>query len=101
MKRIFNGNARALAMDMSDVHHIAIYGDLIAAKVQGRAASSGLSWHGDRALINIRKKNLNFYLRSSHLLTAIQLYCVCEDHLHNTMWQYSILRALERSVWYF
>jgi len=38
MKRIFNGNARALAMDMPDVHHIAIYGDLIAAKVQGRAA---------------------------------------------------------------
>lgn len=41
MKRIFNGNARALAMDMPDVHHIAIYGDLIAAKVQGRAVSIG------------------------------------------------------------
>jgi len=40
MKRIFNENARALAMDMPDVHYIAIYGDLIAAKVQGRAASS-------------------------------------------------------------
>lgn len=39
MKRIFNGNARALPMDMPDVHHIAIYGDLIAAKVQGRAVS--------------------------------------------------------------
>lgn len=35
MKRIFNGNGRPLAMDMLDVHHIAIYDDLIAAKVQG------------------------------------------------------------------
>jgi len=41
MKRIFNGNAWTLAMDMSDVHHIAIYGDLITAKVQGRVASGG------------------------------------------------------------
>lgn len=40
MKRIFNENARALAMDMPDVHYIAIYDDLIAAKVQGRAAGS-------------------------------------------------------------
>lgn len=31
-------------MDMPDVHHIAIYGDLIAAKVQGRAASSEHHW---------------------------------------------------------
>lgn len=75
MKRIFNGNARALAMDMSDVHHIAIYGDLIAAKVQGRAASGGLSRHGS-CVDQYQKKKLNFYLRSSHLLTAIQFHAV-------------------------
>lgn len=40
MKRIFNGNARTLAMDMLDVHYIAIYDDLIATKVQGCVASS-------------------------------------------------------------
>lgn len=46
MKRIFNGNARPLAMDMPDVHHIAIYDDLIAAKVQGRTRPAVAPPHG-------------------------------------------------------
>lgn len=80
MKRIFNGIARALAMDMSDVHHIAIYGDLIAAKVQGRTASGS---HGtDCALINrTRKKNTKplSSILSSHLPTAIQFLAVSAE----------------------
>lgn len=31
-------------MDMPDVHHIAIYDDLIAAKVQGRRSALGTPW---------------------------------------------------------
>lgn len=42
MKRIFNGNARALAMDNARrAPHCNLYGDLIAAKVQGRATRTG------------------------------------------------------------
>lgn len=85
MKRIFNGIARALAMDMSDVHHIAIYGDLIAAKVQGRAASGS---HGtDCSLINRSQKKktkpLSSILSSSDCDSVSR--GLCRDHLHNTM----------------
>lgn len=66
MKRIFNGNARTLAMDMLDVHYIAIYGDLIATKVQGCGASSESPQYRS---YDIRKDSI--YHRSSHFLSMI------------------------------
>lgn len=45
-------------MDMPDVHYIAIYGDLIAAKVQGRAAGSCNTNH---TLISVEKDWICFF----------------------------------------
>jgi len=61
-------------MDMPDVHHIAIYGDLIAAKVQGRAAY-GRYLHARIACSNRYRKEPIFFSIHTFSLAVTWLLC--------------------------
>lgn len=81
-------------MDMPDVHHIAIYGDLIAAKAQGRAASSarGPIELGPRMLsIVIDKVNI-FPRQSLTIIESSNIFFLFKSQSRNAMSQHPAAR---------